>query len=603
MTVEVERETPQLGWPGSLKELVARATVWRERFRLPARIATTAWRILFYNLVGLLFLVGGVLMFSSYHEWLIDARRDSLYAQSTIIAQALAEKVAKSRDRLVLEDALLAPETKDANSPRRPLVFELQPTLIAPIVQRITSVTDTRARIYNVDGSLIVDSRMPVGSDRNGDRLPPPGQEKMTERTQSFWTWLNTLIDRSDLPIYRDIGRANGTNYEEVRAALAGEAKTMLLINSDKQRIVTVAVPIKRLNTVIGAVMLSTKGGDIDALIRRERLQILRVALVALAATIGTSFLLAWTIAKPLRDLANAARRVQTSLSRREELPDFSKRGDEIGHLSETLRAMTDTLFARIEESERFAADVAHELKNPLTSVRSATETLGIVKTDEQRRELIGTIQHDVRRLTRLIDDISRATRAEAEMALTERQPVDLGGLLTMLVGIFNDVHVKEGQRVELRIAEPPLGDQSYVVNGHDSRLGQVFTNLLSNALSFSPPGGVVTLRLEREDDNLQVSVEDDGPGIPEASLEKIFKRFYTDRPNAEAFGNNSGLGLSICRDIVKAHGGRIWAENRTEPGDGDGVSRVVGARLRVTIPALHCLQPARAARSLGHRR
>jgi two-component system sensor histidine kinase ChvG len=269
----------------------------------------------------------------------------------------------------------------------------------------------------------------------------------------------------------------------------------------------------------------------------------------------------------------------------RAEIPDFTDRSDEIGHLSGTLRDMTKALYGRIDAIESFAADVAHELKNPLTSLRSATETLPLAKTEDARERLMEIIQHDVMRLDRLISDISDASRLDAELAREDATSVDMADLLRITVPLFNDIHRDDKSEVVLDIAYSP-GAQPYHVLGHDSRLGQVIVNLLENAISFSPPDAPVTVSARRVDGDIQIAVEDKGPGIAPENLERIFERFYRDRPQ-EMFGQNSGLGLNITRQIIAAHGGRIWAENRppTDSDKGNG-RKSGGARFVIRLPA-----------------
>jgi two-component system sensor histidine kinase ChvG len=298
------------------------------------------------------------------------------------------------------------------------------------------------------------------------------------------------------------------------------------------------------------------------------------------------SLLLAGAIAEPMRKLAEAAERVRRGIKSRQEIPDFTDRADEIGHLSGSLRDMTDALYNRIEAIESFAADVAHELKNPLTSLRSAVETLPIARTEEARARLLEVIKHDVKRLDRLISDISDASRLDAEMARVDMQPVDLARLVRAVVDLANEVKREDGVRFSLDVA--PAGAQAYTILGHDSRLGQVVNNLVDNARSFSPRGGGVRLALRRArgvdrrgvaGEGVEIIVDDDGPGVPAHAFERIFERFYTDRPD-QGFGQNSGLGLSISRQIVEAHGGSIRATNRMSPA-GD----VAGARFVVWLP------------------
>jgi two-component system sensor histidine kinase ChvG len=311
------------------------------------------------------------------------------------------------------------------------------------------------------------------------------------------------------------------------------------------------------------------------------------------------SLALANTIGEPVRKLADAADRVRRGIKSRQQIPDFSNRTDEIGHLSRTLGEMTQALYSRIDAIESFAADVAHELKNPLTSLRSAMETFPRVKNDTSRARLMEIMQHDVRRLDRLISDISDASRLDAEMARVDSAPVDVAQLVRTVVSMLADSPRSRGVTLRLNIAASDEGVRpDFFVMGHDSRLAQVVTNLIDNACSFSEPGGEVRIRIkrvageaDRKGDRIRIVVEDDGPGIPAHSLERIFDRFYTDRPS-EGFGQNSGLGLSISRQIVQAHSGRLWAENRPlAPGaecqDPDGEPRHgAGARFIVSLPA-----------------
>jgi two-component system, OmpR family, sensor histidine kinase ChvG len=340
--------------------------------------------------------------------------------------------------------------------------------------------------------------------------------------------------------------------------------------------------------------------------IAKERWGLLRYFLVAAAVMLVLSLSQANTIAEPLRKLAEAAERVRRGIRSRQQIPDFTNRSDEIGHLSRALGEMTQALYSRIEAIESFAADVAHELKNPLTSLRSAVETLPRVKSAPSRDRLLSIMQHDVRRLDRLISDISDASRLDAELARGDAEPVDVAALLGAVVSMVADSPRSRGiaLRVSIDPAETASGARPYCVLGHDSRLAQVITNLVDNACSFSQPGGEVRVHLGRKADaaggeaehstRIVLTIEDDGPGIPPHALERIFERFYTDRPD-DGFGQNSGLGLSISRQIVQAHFGRIWAENRPSPEGGpppaDPETEATarhggGARFVVSLPA-----------------
>jgi len=327
--------------------------------------------------------------------------------------------------------------------------------------------------------------------------------------------------------------------------------------------------------------MLSTQGADIDDMVEAERLAIVKVFLIAASVMVVLSILLAGTIAGPVRRLADGAERVRRRIRNRVEIPDFTRRGDEIGHLSGALRDMTNALYSRIEAIESFAADVAHELRNPLTSLRSAVETLPLAKSDDSRRRLLDVIGHDVKRLDRLISDISDASRLDAELQRQEVGSVDLANLLNALITAANEVN----PAVKVTLAFEGGPPATFRIPGHDSRLGQVVTNLIDNARSFSPPDGSVRVTARRLKNEIEITVDDDGLGISPDALEKIFERFYTDRPE-QGFGQNSGLGLSISKQIVEAHGGRIWAENRTGFAGPGMPAKVLGARFVVRLPA-----------------
>jgi two-component system sensor histidine kinase ChvG len=319
-------------------------------------------------------------------------------------------------------------------------------------------------------------------------------------------------------------------------------------------------------------------------MVTAERLAILKVGGVASAVMIVLSLLLASTIAGPVRRLADSAERVRRRIKTRVEIPDFTRRRDEIGDLSGALRDMTDSLYSRIEAIESFAADVAHELKNPLTSLRSAVETMPLAKTPESRARLLAVIEHDVQRLDRLISDVSDASRLDAELQRQDAVPVDLTRLLNTVVTVANEVRRDDGVKVTL--AFEGGAPNSFIVPGHDSRLGQVIDNLIENARSFSAEGGSVRITARRLRNTVEIMVDDDGPGIQPEAMEKIFERFYTDRPH-QGFGQNSGLGLSISRQIVEAHGGRIRAENRMGVSSGPDGPKVLGARFVIRLPAM----------------
>jgi two-component system sensor histidine kinase ChvG len=541
-------------------------------------------RIIFLNVTGLLALVIGILYLSQFRAGLIDARKDSLLVQGEIIAGAIAASATVETDTITIDpERLLDLQAGESYGPSDEalsgLEFPINPERVAPVLRRLVSPTNTRARIYDRDGTLILDSRNLYDVLRFD--LPPPAQKPgVLER---FYVAIRTWFSRGTLPLYRELGPQNGKSYEEVGNALQGFKSSMVRINERGEVIVSVAVPVQRFRAVRGALMLSTQGADIDTTLATERLAIFKLFLISSGVMVVLSFLLAGTIAGPVRRLAESAQLVRRRIRSRVEIPDLSHRRDEIGHLSGSLRDMTDALYTRIEAIESFAADVAHELKNPLTSLRSAVETLPLAKSDESRGRLLSVIQHDVKRLDRLITDISDASRLDAEMQRQDAQPVDLTQLLTTVVSVANERH-DDGVAVDLKFE----GGRSaaFTVLGHDSRLGQVFDNLIDNARSFSPAGSAVRVTCRRLKSEIEIIVDDDGPGVPEEAVEKIFERFYTHRPDQD-FGQNSGLGLSISKHIVEAHDGRVLVENRQGPSAApDETPAVLGARFIVRLPA-----------------
>jgi two-component system sensor histidine kinase ChvG len=545
-------------------------------------------RIVSLNLAGLIALVASILYLSQFRAGLIDARAENLLSTGEVIARAIAATGTTEANGLTIDpERLLDLKPGESFGPSDDalsgLDFPINPERIAPVLRGLVSPTKTRARIYDRDGVLILDSRSLYG---RGDvmrfELAPPSTAApgIAERAMiAIRTWLN----RGDLPLYRELGPENGKGYNEVSRALDGIKGSMVRINDRGEVIVSVAVPVQHFRAVNGALLLSTQGGDIDQMVTAERLAILKIFGVACAVMIVLSLLLASTIAGPVRRLADSAERVRRRIRTRVEIPDFTGRRDEIGHLSGALRDMTDALYNRIEAIETFAADVAHELKNPLTSLRSAVETLPLARNENSRSRLLAVIEHDVKRLDRLISDISDASRLDAELQRHDVAPVDLRRLLNTLTSVANETRLGHDVAVEARFEGSPR--DTFSIPGHDSRLGQVISNLLVNAQSFSSAGGKVRIVCRRQRSEIEIVIDDDGPGIREDALEKIFERFYTDRPH-QGFGQNSGLGLSISKQIIEAHRGRIWAENRTGPVNAEGEPTVAGARFVVRLPA-----------------
>lgn len=501
--------------------------------------------ILALNLLSLLILFGGALLLNEWRRGLIEARQESLSVQAELLANVLGELGITQGDPYpMLDDRAAALWLRDNFIP-----------------------AGQRARLFDVDGIEVSDS-FRVSDTIPGAPLPPahpagtalaPAEPSQREKAR--------------------LARANAELSAEVERALTGAPQASLRRNEEGERVVSVSLPVRHVQQVLG--VLTLEAGDVNATLDAQRRALMPFALVALAVNLLASLVLHLFVARPVMRLSAAADQVRLQRARAISLPDLEDRKDEIGDLARALESMTDTLSTRMDAIERFAADVSHEIKNPLTSIRSALETLPLVKTEEQRARLTNLLQQDVRRLDRLITDISNASRLDAELSRDRPRAIDLNDLLGDIIGVYEAGRKPDEPAVRLTTAT----DNARVM-GRDVPLGQVFRNLIDNARSFSPAGGEVRVSLSRDDSQpdlpLRIRIDDDGPGIPADNLETVFERFYTSRPKGTAFGANSGLGLSIVRQIVDAHGGRVRAENRKGE---DGA--VLGARFEVSLPAV----------------
>ncbi|MCP4184999.1 MAG: HAMP domain-containing protein [Hyphomicrobiales bacterium] len=539
-------------------------------------------RIATLNLIALVVLMSGILYLNQFREGLIDARVESLMIQGRIIAGAIAASATADTNAIAINPdkfiELQAGENTPPNlNPGTNLDFPLNPERVAPLLRSLIKPTQTRARIYDAEGSLLLDSRHLYAGGRVQRYNLPALNKKEPGMTERIGKTLNRWLQKNDLPIYREL-IGNSEQYPEVKEALIGGPATVVRMTEPGALIVSVAVPIQRFRAVHGVLLLSTQGDDIDRIVTGERIAIMRVFLIASIVTLILSFLLASTIAHPLRKLSEAAIRVGYGTKSRIEIPDFSARQDEVGNLSTALRSMTNSLYSRIEAIEQFAADVSHELKNPLTSLRSAVETMPLAKNTASRKRLMDVIQHDVIRLDRLITDISNASRLDADLVRDDTQVIDLAQLLQDVTAANREIKQKGRQlSINLEIAKQTYSKQKYLVSGHQVRLGQIFTNLIDNARSFVPADtGKIEIKLQHNHSEIEIIVEDNGPGIEAENISRVFERFYTDRAGTDGFGQNSGLGLSISKQIVEAHGGTIEVENAAES----------GARFTVCLPA-----------------
>lgn len=508
------------------------------------------------NLAGLAILIVGAMVLNEMRAGFVVSRKQDMVLQAHVFTNLIAE--AATTPQPALDKSLTRETLRTLNLPGT-----------------------IRAKIYLPDGTIVGDSFFL--SDRvDIEELPAikePG--RLSRMGANLSDWAGEVFGPFMPRRTSDAVRAQSFE-EEFAAALDGDEAASQRFSDRGQRIISVSVPIQRVSAVVG--VLTLEASDIDEIIRAERAALIPFIGVAVLVALITSFLLTMGIARPLRRLSVAADRIGSGASDRFDVPKLAVRKDEIGNLAKSMRGMTAALLERIEANEAFAADVAHELKNPLTSIRSAVETAELVQDDPAARErLRKVIASDVKRLDRLITDISNASRLEAEMTRVPNEQMDIARFVRDIAQTYDSV-TSDGREVAVRFTDATMGAR-LLVRGREGPLGQVIRNLIDNARSFSPAGGVVSVTLEQANDGPQtlarIKVEDQGPGIPPDKLETIFNRFYTDRPKGTAFGNNSGLGLSIVKQIIATHRGKVRAENIGEAGKDSG------ARFVVDLPAI----------------
>jgi two-component system sensor histidine kinase ChvG len=533
------------------------------RRRSIRRYSPLTRRILLLNIIPVALLTLGAVYLSDYEEELIDAELASLAVQGEMVAAGIGE-VAVAGGETTLNRL-------DADAARQ-------------LLTRLVRPTGVRARLFSETGELLGDSAVlsEAGRIHVSPLLPPSAQvPPEPEVGQRIGDWLARQLSRADrFPEYVERIAPTVRDFPEAASALRGFNASAVRVSPEGMLILSAAVPVQRYKQVLGALVLTRDNRAIAASLREVRYDMMVIAAAALGITVLLSLYLAGTITQPIVRLARAADEVRLARESRPEIPDLGKRGDEIGDLNDALRSMTDALWQRIGTIESFAADVAHELKNPLTSLRSAIEVAARPNLEpSQREKLMAIVLDDINRLNRLITDISEASRLDAELMRGEVKRVNLGALLSDMVGHYAVIAAQRANaEVEFRMATNPPA----VAHGHDGRYGQVFRNIIDNALSFSPPHSKIVVELSRAPRGgpFTVTIDDEGPGIPQDNLESIFQRFYSERPT-EHFGQHSGLGLSICRQIMETYGGSIAASNRQAP---DG--RVLGARFTVRVPA-----------------
>ena len=524
-----------------------------------------ARKIITFNLLAIVLLVAGLLVLNPFRESLAIQREQGLVSEAELIAEVYEAKIAAHDVASRVEGGASA--------------FDPKATLRS---LDLTSPIDVF--VFAPDGAMVATT---VGQVRQ--ELPPVVGLKTDERTTlitGFLSSIGSVISTVSPPVAEQ--EENEADEElQARSLVSSALEGRTVVGTGTypfgNKIFTVATPIVVGGEAVGVVALTSSAAEIDSLVRNEREQVLQMFVIAILVSIGLSLVLASTIANPLSDLAAAAEIGRDRNSRkispaRVRIPDLTARPDEIGRLSGALRGMVAALYDRIDSNEQFAADVAHEIKNPLASLRSAVGTLRLIKKDEQREKLLDVIEHDTRRLDRLVSDISNASRLDSELVKEEEETFNL---LKMIRGLSDHL----GGEAKLKGIEfiTDLPSEPIIIDGLESRLAQVFVNLITNAISFCEDGDAIRVWARKRDNRVLVVVEDTGPGIPEAALTKVFNRFYSERP-PNHFGNNSGLGLAISKQIVEAHGGVVWAEN-IRPTDADVTSEPLGARFVVGLP------------------
>lgn len=530
-------------------------------------------RILLVNALPLALLVAALLYLDQYQNGLLEAEVAALREQARIYAGAIGQA---------------AVGEEDPDNPK------LLPELARPLLRRLTDPTpNAQAKVYAPDGTLVADSRVEEGAGGavHAEPLPPPAHRgALLGSIGRIYDWLLAELPHGGAPVMQVGEAVAGADWqpdvkEELRMSSSDQSREMapyIRRTAENRLLVTVAEPVERNRHTVGIVLLTREAREVDDSLLTVRLSILALFGLALGLTVIMSWYLSLTIARPLLRLAEIAEAMREGRNGRQPAGDIAQpvpdrlrdRRDEIGELANALSDSAIALWTRMDAIERFAADVAHEIKNPLSSIRSAIETLRRVEEPASQKRLLAIIGDDVHRLDRLISDISDASRVDAELSRTSAEPIEIVTLLKVVGEIHEATRRESDPPLVLDLPADPL-----IAMGVEDRLVQVLRNLIGNAASFSPPGGQIWLTARETGGMVELAVEDNGPGIPEGKLEHVFDRFYSERPSGESFGQHSGLGLSISRQIVEALKGRISAENRR-----DAVGRVVGARFVIRL-------------------
>ncbi|MEO1538398.1 MAG: sensor histidine kinase [Pseudomonadota bacterium] len=549
-------------WIGGDAVAESQARAKRERRGVIAmNRSPLARKIITFNLLAILVLVSGVLFLNPFRDSLVYQREKAILSEAELVAGFLGHRFEN------------ASSLTDIGAARGDLAARLDTVELSSAASLF---------VYDSAGALVTSKDFVSRPEAFAALNPTERSTVITDTLDAIWMTVARALGQDTARPQVDTDNAQLVE-DLIGAALDRGTHVRTANDKHGNTIFTVATPIEQNGATIGAVAIASVAGEIDGLVRSEREQILQMFVIAILVSVGLSLVLASTIANPLSDLAAAAeigreRNARKFSPSRVRIPDLTARPDEIGRLSGALRGMVTALYDRIDANEQFAADVAHEIKNPLASLRSAVTSLRTTKRDDHREKLLNVIEHDTVRLDRLVSDISNASRLDSELVKEDEEPFDLLKMIGNLSDYLGNEAREKGVEFITDMPSDPI-----VIEGLESRLAQVFVNLLTNAISFCEEGDAIRIWVRKRENRVLVVVEDTGPGIPEQALTKIFNRFYTERPQ-DHFGNNSGLGLAISKQIVEAHGGVIWAEN-IRPTDADVTSEPLGARFVVGLP------------------
>ena len=526
------------------------------------KVSPLTLKIWSINIIAIFVVLIAVLHLDRYEDSLIQSELEALEHQAELFANALSEVAVKSDPGIHSYLSSIA---------------------VQNVINRSALRSPARSRVFDTAGRLLADSQELPG------RVPSVITKPLASVFpdiffQKFFDDFFQQFFNSSIQVRRPINEAHkiqlAHTFPEVISALKGSSIKTVKLRETGESLLTVAVPIQKYKRVLGVLLLSVKDEKVDAAFSSYQKELIIAVVIALVITSALSLYLSRSITKPILSLASAAEKIKNDRSGRSEIPEVSKRDDELGDLSRALIEMTNNLWQRLDAIEKFAADVSHEIKNPLTSIKSAIETATKIKDSGKRDQLLTVILDDVNRLDRLITDISDSSRLDAELSREKFEAIDIESLLLAFHQLRKFQKRFEQKSLTLNIEK---GEKQLLILGHESRIVQVIDNIVNNAITFAPVNSNINISVSADTTDVKITIDDEGPGIPENKLDAIFERFYSERPAAEKFGLHSGLGLSICKQIVEAHNGKIFAKNRT-----GYQNDITGARFIITLPIMN---------------